>query len=257
MRQNFLKAGFGRQRLMSGIPESFTWILLTLLAVVAGVPFTNRPRPVRVEPTPPPMNVVTVETKIATEGRDSRQRALPFTVYVLTHQLSWKLKSATDLEGERTLLSPELTLAVNGARDVFCVGTASFEGTTPQEEDRAAQRAAQLAQWVAAAVRNPAQTRIFPLNAGQYRGPGELESAFQRKAIIIVTGPHDDEVDLSEGLISGLEQQQRAFPIVHSLLHHYSRSNEWLKSLNRSGEAAGRRGGNSSRWLAGSRDRPN
>lgn len=256
MRQNFLKAGFGRQRLMTGIPESFTLILLTLLAVVIAVPFANVSGPVHVEPTLPPENVVDVETKITMEGRDSHQRALPFTVYILTHQLSWKLKSATDLEGEQSLLSPELTTAINGARDVFCVGTASFEGGPGLEEARAAQRAGQLAQWVAGAVRNPSQTRIFALNAGQYRGPSELESAFQRKAILIITGSHDDEVDLSEGLTSGLEQQQQMFPVVYSLLHHYSRSNEWLKVL-KEPRGAGRKGRNTGRWLARSRDRPN
>lgn len=254
MRQNFLKAGFGRQRLMSDIPGSVPWILATLLAVAA-VPFSNLPRPARVEPTPPPANVVSVETKIATEGHDSHQRALPFTVYVLTQQLSWKLKSTTDLEDGERLLSPELTVAINGARDVFCVGTASIEGTTPQEEARAAQRAAQLAQWVASTVRNPGQTRIFTLNAGQYRGPNELDSVYQRKAILIITGPHDDEVDLGEGLTSGLEHQQQVSPVVYSLLHHYSRSNEWLKVLDRPGEATSRKSRNASRVLAGSRVR--
>jgi hypothetical protein len=254
MRRNFLKAGFGRQRLMSDIPGSVPWILTTLLAVLVALPFTNLPRPTRVESPPPPANVVNVETRIAAEGQDSHQRSLPFTVYVLAEQLSWKLKSETDLEGGQTLLSPELTVAINGARDVFCVGTASFEGLTPAEEERAAQRAAQLAEWVGAVVRSPGQTSIFALNAGQYQGPSELDSVYQRKAILIITGPHDDQVDLSEGLTSGLEQQQQAFPIVYSLLHHYSRSNQWLKVLKRPGEAAGRRNRSAhGSWLVGSR----
>jgi hypothetical protein len=163
---------------------------------------------------------------------------LPFTVYVLSQELSWKLESATDLEGDERLVSPALTDAINGSRDVFCVGTASFEGVTRAEEARAARRAAQLAEWVAAVIREPGQTHIFTLNAGQYRGPPEPDSGCQRKAILIVTGPHDDEVDLSEGLLSGLESQQEAFPVVYSLLHRYSRSNDWLKPLHGHGRAS-------------------
>jgi hypothetical protein len=239
MRRNLLKAGFGPQRLISGIPGSFSWILLTLGLAVT-VPFSKVPRAAHIQATPPPVSVVSVETQIAAEGFDSHRRALPFTVYVLTHQLSWKLESATDLEGGQRLISPELTTAINRARDVFCVGTASFEGAQRPEEARAAQRADRLAQWVRAIIRNPDQTRLFTLNAGQYRGPSELDSTYQRKAILIVTGPHEEEVDLSEGLTSGLEQQQ-AFPVVHSLLHDYSRSNEWLKALNGQGGVNGRR----------------
>jgi hypothetical protein len=242
MQRNLLKAGFRRQRLMSGIPGSFAWILLTLLAVGVGLPLhyaSMSVPPVTKPPAvkPPPESV---ETRIPAEGLDSHQRSLPFTVYVLTEQLSWKLESATDLEDGQRLLSPELTVAINRARDVFCVGTASFEGVTRLEEARAGQRAAQLAQWVAPVIRDPVQTRLIELNAGQYRGPPELDSAHQRKAILIVTGPHDDAVNLSEGLISGLEKQQQAFPSVYSLLHHYSRSKEWLKGLKGREEATRR-----------------
>jgi hypothetical protein len=70
---------------------------------------------------------------------------------------------------------------------------------------------------------------LFTLNAGQYVGPKELQSAYQRKAIIIATGQHDDDVDLREALTSGLMQKQLTFPFIYDLLHHYSRSNEWLK----------------------------
>jgi hypothetical protein len=247
MERNFLKTGRGRQQLMSGIPASFWWILSTLLAVVA-VPFScpSGPGPLETKPAPveagqPQVTVVNVETRVTAEGRDSHQRSLPFTVYVLAQQLSWKLESATDLEGGNTILSPELTTAVSSARDVFCVGTASFEGATRAEEARAAERAATLAHWVGTIIRDPRQTRVFALNAGQYRGPKELDSAYQRKAILIVTGPHDDAVNLSEGLTSGLKRQQQAFPVVYSLLHDYSRSKEWAQLANPPGEAAGRR----------------
>jgi hypothetical protein len=240
MRPNLLKAGFSRQRPFSGIPGSFSWILL-ILAVVVTVPFSQVPRPPPVPATPPPATVLSVETQINAEGFDSHRRALPFTVFILTHELSWKLESASDLEGGQSLLSPDLTAAINRARDVFCVGTASFEGAPRTEEARAAQRASRLTQWVAAIIRNPGHTRLFALNAGQYQGPPELDSAYQRKAILIVTGPHEEEVDLSEGLTSGLEQQQQAFPVVYSLLHDYSRSNEWLEALKGQGGAKSRR----------------
>jgi hypothetical protein len=199
---------------------------LTILAVAATVPPGNLWMTAGSESGPLPAQV---ETRINTVGYDKNQRPLPFTVYVLTQQLSWKLESTDDLEGGQTMLSPELIVAINHARDVFCVGTASFEGITHVEEARAAQRAGQLMRWVETVIENPRHTRLFTLNAGQYKGPKELVSSYQRRAIILVTGPHDDDVDLSEGLTSGLEQKQLTSPVVYSLLHHYSRSNEWLR----------------------------
>jgi hypothetical protein len=231
MHRNFLKTGFGRQRLISAIPGSVPWILVTILGavVMVTVPLSKFPRSAGLESGP---LAAQVETRIATVGYDKKHRYLPFTVYVLTHQLSWKLESADELEDGQTLLSPELILAISDARDVFCVGTASSEGVTRVEEARSAQRAAKLAQWLATAVGNPRLTRLFTLNAGQYQGPKELASAYQRKAIILITGPNDDDVDLSESLTSGLEQLQQKSPVVYSLLHYYSRSGEWLNLSN-------------------------
>jgi hypothetical protein len=226
MWRNPIKAGFNPQPLMSGIPGAVPWILLVMILAVVIVPFTSLPAPHVVKTSPLP---VTVEARIATQGRDSHQRILPFTIYVLTQQLSWTLESTEQLEGGQTLFSPELMAAVNRAPEVFCVGTASNEGVIQVEESRAAERARRLADWVGAVVGNTGRTRVFGLNAGQYKGPEELESACQRRAIIMVTGPHDGDVDLRESLTSGLEQTERSSAVVYSLLHHYSRSKEWLK----------------------------
>jgi hypothetical protein len=169
--------------------------------------------------------------RIDTVGQDKNHRSLPFTVFVLAQQLSWQLESTHDLEGGETLLSPALIAAINGAPEVLCVGTASFEGTTPTEEARAGERAGKMAQWVGMAIRNP-HTRVITLNAGQYRGPTETASSQQRKAVILITGPHDDAVDLSQALRSGLERIRQTSPVVDCLLDHYSRSSQWLKHLN-------------------------
>jgi hypothetical protein len=225
MRRNPILARFPLQPLMSKIPGSFTWILLTLFAGVIIIPRSHPPA--KTVPEPPPLPVQ-VEARIPTVGYDKNHRRLPFTVYVLTEQMSWKLRSTDDLEGTQPLLSPELIHTINEARDIFCVGAASFEGGRRAEEARAAQRAGKLAEWVAGIVAKPGHPAVFALNAGQYEGPKDLVSSNQRKAIILITGPHDDQVDLSEGLQSGLEQQQ-ASPVIYDLLHHYSRSNEWLK----------------------------
>lgn len=225
MRGNPILARFPLQPPISKIPGSFTWILFTLFAVVAAIP--RNPTPAKAVPESPPLPAQ-VEARIPTVGYDRNQRRLPFTVYVLTEQLSWKLRSSDDLQGTQPLLSPELIHAINEARDIFCVGAASFEGGRRAEEARAAHRAGRLREWVARVVANPGHPTVFALNAGQYEGPKDLVSSNQRKAIILITGPHDDQVDLSEGLQSGLEQQQ-ASPVIYGLLHHYSRSNEWLK----------------------------
>jgi len=208
-------------------------ILVAVLALSVAVPFgylsNRRPaEPVEtVQPAPPPQ----VEASIQTEGLDAHQRALPFTVYVLSQELSWKLESVIDLEGHQPLLNPELAAAINRARDVFCVGTASFEGSTGKEEARAAERAATLERWARSAIQDPQSTRVFRVNAGQYKGPPELESANQRKAVLMVAEGHADDVDLSEALESGLRKKQQECPIVYGLLHHYSRSGEWLHGL--------------------------
>jgi hypothetical protein len=241
MRHNPIMAGFRCQPLISNIPGSFPWIVVTILAVAAAMVLAVPPVDLSIKANPasrPPPALV--ETRIVTVGEDQNHRSLPFTVYVLAQELSWKLESTEDLEGEKTILSPELTVAINHAQDVFCVGTASFEGGSQAEEARAAQRAGKLAQWVGTVIGKPGHTRLFTLNAGQYKGPTELISSYQRKAIILVTGPHDDKVDLGEGLRSGLEQTQQTSPVVYSLLHHYSRSREWLKLANGPARPIGR-----------------
>jgi hypothetical protein len=228
VKQRAIKTSSRRQPLVTNIPGSFTWVLLFLFAM-AGV--------VAVPAGRPPVSAISksshlpasVETRITTEGFDSHHKLLPFTVYVLTEQLSWKLESADDLEGRQTILSPELILAVHAAREVFCVGTASSEGGTQTEERRADQRAAKLAHWVGGITGKAGHPRLFTLNAGQYKGPSELLSSYQRKAIILVTGPHEANVNLSEGLASGLERQQQTSPVIYGLLHHYSRSKVWLE----------------------------
>jgi hypothetical protein len=226
--------------LVRGIPASVPWILLTVLAAASLALRGYFSAPPVVEPAP--MAARQVETRIVASGNDKNQRSLPFTVYVLAQDLSWRLESATDLEGGQTLLNPELVAAIRRAPDVICVGTASFEGGARVEEARAAQRAGKLAEWVAEVVRTPHETRIYALNAGQYKGPNELSSASQRKAIIIATGAHDAEVNLAEGLASGLERQQEAFPLVYSLLHQYSRSDRWLDISNRAAKGVARAG---------------
>ena len=229
MRRKFNLAIPSRRPMVSGIPASVPWILAALLAVASIVlsGYSSAP-PAVVEAAPAPA-AAQVETRIVASGYDHNHRSLPFTVYVLSQGLSWKLESATDLEGGQVLLNPELIAAIRRAPDVFCVGTASSEGVTRAEEARAAQRAGTLAEWVAAVVADPNRTRIYELNAGQYKGTAEPDSGRQRKAIIIATGPHDAGVNLTEGLTSGLERQQAAFPLVYSLLHDYSRSRRWLR----------------------------
>jgi hypothetical protein len=174
-------------------------------------------------PPPPPR----IEAQIRAEGSDAHGRLLTFTIYVLSQQFSWKLESATALDTDASLLTPDLTAAINRARDVFCVGTASFEGDRRTEEARAEKRAANLAGWIQSAIVNRQETRLFTINAGQYRGPPELESSHQRRAIVIAAEPHADDIDLPEALRSGLENKQHDYGILAALLHDYSRSGIW------------------------------
>lgn len=234
MRQYPIASKFHDQQPIHGIPGSFLWILFTILAGVIVLPFVKIQSIAKPQPPPAPRIETQIETSITTVGEDSHHRRLPFTVYVLAQDLSWKLESTGALEGGKTIVSPDLIAAMIQARDVFCVGTASNEGESQAEEVRAAQRALTLAQWLRSAMGDSHRPNLFTLNAGQYQGPRELPSALQRKAIILISGPHDDDVELGEGLKSGLEQQQQTSPLVLSLLHDYSRSKRWLKISNNS-----------------------
>jgi len=222
-----LRAAFRSRPIFNSVPAAVPIILLgiLLLATVPLVYLLNVPKPQpRAEATR-----VEIERTIQSEGFDKQGRRLPFTVYVLSAQRSWKLESASDLEDDRPLVSPELVAALHQARDVFCIGTASFEGRRNVEEARAALRAETLAGWLTGAMPQPHKIRVYRLNAGQYVGPQKLESTDQRKAIIIITQGHDEDVSLRDALKSGLSKKQRDNPIVYSLLHHYSRSDKWLK----------------------------
>lgn len=207
---------------ISILPGSVTCVVLTLFSIVALLPFCERRQE---QPAPLPRNV---ETLISAIGEDSRHRSLPFTIYVLSQELSWKLESTSDLEGGARILSPELIDTINRAADVFCVGTASHEGGRRAEEARAARRADQLTGWVASVIRDAPRTHLYTLNAGQYKGETTGDSSCQRKAILIATSTHDPRVNLAEALASGLERQQRQYPFVYALLHSYSRSDRWL-----------------------------
>lgn len=231
-----LKATF-RQPPIATIPASFP-LILTILAALATFPLCYVAGPSGVPATP---QAGQIETRIQAEGLDKHHRALPFTVYILSQTLSWKLESVTNLEGEHAFLNLELTAAINRARDVFCIGTASWEGATQMEEERAAQRARKLAQWIGSVIRDPKKTRLFSVNAGQYNGPQELHSAEQRKAIVITTEGHAEDVDMGDALNSGLQKKQQEYPFIYSLLHHYSKSSEWLGLLNAPTRRAPRR----------------
>ena len=231
------------QPLSSNIPGAFVAVFGCVLALSLSVPFlclSNAGAPASAEP-PPPDPPSQIETRIQTDGLDRPRHALPFTIYILSHELSWKLQSVSDLEGSQPLLNPELSAALNQAREVFCIGTASHEGATRKEEARAAARAQTLANWIEPVIQSPERLRVFRLNAGQYNGPPELESSLQRKAVLMIAGDHSDEVNLSEALESGLRKKQQDYPIVYSLLHQYSRSRQWLRQLSAADRPGSRR----------------
>jgi hypothetical protein len=208
------------------IPPSVPCILFLLLTISIGLPFAvvlpDRPR------VGPAVTAPQVEVRIAAEGYDSSHRRLPFTIYVLSQDFTWKLESTSELQGSDSLVGPDLAAAVNRAYDVFCVGTASFEGGVRREEARAWQRAETLAGWVRPVIADPDRTRVYTLNAGQYVGPEAVESPSQRKAILIATGAHETGVNLGEALRAGMAGLEHTTEVVYHLLHHYSRSGEWL-----------------------------
>ena len=179
---------------------------------------------------PPEVNRVIYEPVI----KDNKGRAATIAIYLLTDDYRWAMGRWDLLENnERQVdFSPAMTLQMNHAAEVICIGASSeemepglsYDDGRRREEWRAEQRAEAIAKWVRATLRRPANVR--KLNIG-HRDPASAEDAAfdtsdQRRVIIILVLKEDEGIDFDQALRNKLREEKGKQPIYNTILTRYS-----------------------------------
>ncbi|MCP4754134.1 MAG: hypothetical protein GY866_24880 [Proteobacteria bacterium] len=155
--------------------------------------------------------------RITVSGLDSEGKTAEMEVYVLSTDFTWKFGSSSEVLYHRKpaslvkhLQSKVMQQAVAKSQAIVCVGTASQEGSSNREEDRARQRADQLVFWLM-------QTKlpideIYSLNLGQHQKADAVRTTsangdptgYQRSIVFINIIHRDKDTDLQEALKNAL-----------------------------------------------------
>lgn len=184
------------------------------------------PKPPAVEtaaiaPAPAEVRQTKNSVVFAIEGKDKAGRRGTFDVVVLNKNFLWVRGSAEELEKDgkaipaaevaSAVLDEEVRAALADAKAVITVGTASQEGSAPEELARAERRAKQAATLVALAV--GAVAPIWTLNLGQYREPcANCETggtSWQRPFIVVAVKSLEPDTNLGEALSDAMSGQQK------------------------------------------------
>lgn len=151
------------------------------------------------------------------EGKDAAQKRAAFDVAVLPTDLSWARGSSSVLtqadaeipepETADRVFTPELRSGLDRSAQVIAVGVASQEGQLEEESERARQRAATAAGWLAKAV--PPEKGIWTLNLGQFKGTckaaeGATGTGWQRPLIIVGVREQEQGVNLTEAFADAI-----------------------------------------------------
>jgi eukaryotic-like serine/threonine-protein kinase len=211
--------------------QAVLWCLSTVAAVMFGGALTfatvdDAWRSRVLLPTPPEVKL----DLIVRDATDVAGHQASFRIMLLTDEFRWRLGSSSALEsGARPEFTPEMTSVLNNAEEVVCVGASSEEidpGTTyeagrAREEKRAARRAERIALWVQSALTRPIPTR--KLNAGHHIATSAaVDTADQRRMVIILVLEHDKETNIDEALRSAMIHEAVRAPIFETLLSQYS-----------------------------------
>ena len=215
---------FFRGKRMEAIPPFLLLGLFLLLALW----FWEKPRPT--EPAPQttaaaPAQPVAVETQrwgasviFPIEGKDTSGKHASFDVAVLPKDLSWVVKSSTQLAlaGQEIpndqladrLFTPELRDGLSKSGQLMAIGLASQEGQVEEETARAGDRARNAATWLSAAF--PAETGIWMLNLGQFKKTGcpaqteTSDTSWQRPVILVGVKSQDEGTDLAQAFADAI-----------------------------------------------------
>ena len=184
------------------------------------------PKPPAVEtaaiaPAPAEVRQTRNSVVFAIEGKDKAGRRGTFDVVVLNKNFLWVRGSAEELEKDgkaipaadvaSAVLDEEVRAALSDAKEVITVGTASQEGSAPEEMARAERRARQAATLVSPAV--AAGAPIWTLNLGQYREPcTNCETggtSWQRPFIVVAVKSLEPDTNLGEALSDAMSGQEK------------------------------------------------
>ena len=151
-------------------------------------------------------------------GKDGAGKNAAFDVAVLPKELSWAVKSWTQLaeNGENIpddqlvarLFTPELKDGLAKSGQVIAIGLASQEGQVDEETERAGNRAKTAAGWLASAV--AAETPIWLLNLGQFKKSGcpaqteTSDTSWQRPVILVGVKSQDEGADLVQAFADAM-----------------------------------------------------
>ncbi len=155
-------------------------------------------------------------TVFTIEGRDKAGRRGLFDVVVAKKEFLWVKGSAEELEKEgkvfkgqdiaTAIFDGEVTAALAGAREIIAVGTASQEGDSAQEKERAGRRAEATAALSKTAI--AADMPVWSLNLGQYRDPCAAcetgGTSWQRPFIVVAVKNMEDGTNLGEALADAM-----------------------------------------------------
>jgi hypothetical protein len=225
-RGGFFLFPFFRGRRMEMIPALLIFALLLWFAFYHFQPQTPKepalPPQLTAAPAPEPVKVETQRWGSSIifpiDGKDSAGKRAAFDVAVLPKELSWVVKSSTQLAqgGEAIpddqltarLFTQELRDGLAQSKQVIAIGLASQEGQVEEETARAAHRARTAAGWLANAV-SP-ETGIWVLNLGQFKKNGcpaqteTTDTSWQRPVILVGVKSQEDGTDLSQAFADAI-----------------------------------------------------
>jgi hypothetical protein len=176
-------------------------------------PYAEPYVPTEVAPISEPMRQTKGTLIFAIEGRDKQGRLGTFDVVVARKQFLWARGSSDQLEESgrvitiedlaNDVLDADVRAALESAREIVAVGTASQEGNPAEETARAGRRAAKTAEIVAGAISSTVP--ISSLNLGQYRGSRATGGTdWQRPFMVIAVKDLQDGAVLAETLADAM-----------------------------------------------------
>lgn len=149
----------------------------------------------------------------SSEAQDYSGYTAKFNIMVLTQRERWKLGNTQILESgklARYVLPYYLSYQLNilkKAREIICVGTASYEGSIEIEQARAKARANLLKSIATRFLKSRYLTnKTLTLNLGKFNiNENSRNTSYQRRIIIIaIDKDSDPEVKLREALKNGI-----------------------------------------------------
>ena len=163
---------------------------------------------------------------------DENQEEASFIIQVLDKTCSWEYTKLS-LKGGVTGASfvRELTEQgiFSGFEKIFCIGAASREYTTKEEEEnRARDRAGLLAWWVQQAV-GEGGPEVTGLKVGRYNSEQKLspeETSIERQVVFVGVVGHGQGADLTAALRRAFAAKRAAEPILGMYLDYYP-SSQW------------------------------